>query len=116
MKQITTSHGTSQWATAWTRSEINDQLYRLLNHIKEELPTEPSARIVIKPNLNNDLNGLTGNSVDLRVLDAIVRQLKGFGYHNLCIADGPNVGIERRGIDVFKRLGVRALCTHHVAL
>ncbi|MEC8382733.1 MAG: DUF362 domain-containing protein [Myxococcota bacterium] len=113
MKQITTSHGTSQWATAWTRSEINDQLHRLLNLIKEELPTEPSARIVIKPNLNNDLNGLTGNSVDLRVLDAIVRQLKGFGYHNICIADGPNVGIERRGIDVFKRLGVRALCTHH---
>ena len=113
MNQITTSIGTSHWTTAWTRSEIHEQLKELLQLVADDLPQDRNARIVIKPNLNNDLNGLTGNSVDLRVLDAIISQLKSFEYQNICVADGPNVGIARRGIDVFKRLGVRALCDTH---
>ena len=113
MNQITTSIGTSHWTTAWTRSEIHEQLKELLQLVADDLPQDRNARIVIKPNLNNDLNGLTGNSVDLRVLDAIISQLKTFEYQNICVADGPNVGIARRGIDVFKRLGVRALCDTH---
>ena len=113
MNQISTHIGKSIWTTAWSRSEINAQLTILLDKVSSVLPASADARIVIKPNLNNDLNALTGNSVDLRVLDALVSHLKRCGYHNICIADGPNVGIERRGIDVFQRLGVRALCQHH---
>jgi uncharacterized protein (DUF362 family) len=73
------------------------------------LPSKSDAAILIKPNLNNDLSALTGNSTDLRVLVALVRALQDRGYTHITIADGPNIGIYRKGIDVFARLGVRAL-------
>lgn len=73
------------------------------------LPDSKDARILLKPNLNNDLVALTGNSTDLRVLTALIRVLQRRGYTDITIADGPNVGIYRTGIDVFSRLGVRAL-------
>ncbi len=76
------------------------------------LPVQKSARILIKPNLNNDLSALTGNSTDLRVLALLVKALKARGYANLTIADGPNIGTFRKGIDVFERLGVKAMAGH----
>jgi uncharacterized protein (DUF362 family)/ferredoxin len=76
------------------------------------LPVQPDARILLKPNLNNDLSALTGNSTDLRVLAALIRALQERGYANITIADGPNIGTYRKGIDVFGRLGVRALARH----
>jgi uncharacterized protein (DUF362 family)/ferredoxin len=74
-----------------------------------DLPDDPNAQIVLKPNLNNDLGALTGNSTDLRVLVALIRDLQARGYTRIVIADGPNIGIYRKGIDVFGRLGVRVL-------
>jgi ferredoxin len=35
------------------------------------------------------------------------------GYTNLVVADGPNIGTYRKGIDVLQRLGVHALCAHY---
>lgn len=72
----------------------------------------PDAKILIKPNLNNDLSALTGNSTDLRVLAALVGALQERGYQDITIGDGPNVGIYRKGIDVFSRLGVRSLANY----
>ena len=77
-----------------------------------ELPAQKSARILIKPNLNNDLSALTGNSTDLRLLVSLISALKARGYNNLTIADGPNIGTYRKGLDVFERLGVKALARH----
>jgi uncharacterized protein (DUF362 family)/Pyruvate/2-oxoacid:ferredoxin oxidoreductase delta subunit len=77
------------------------------------LPPSKSALILIKPNLNNDLNALTGNSTDLRLLGVILTHLQKRGYSNLVVADGPNIGINRKPIDVFARLGVRALTERH---
>ena len=74
------------------------------------LPDDRYARLLLKPNLNNDLIGLTGNSTDLRVLRAVVQSLQQRGYRNLTVIDGPNLGIARTGADVLSRLGVRALC------
>lgn len=71
------------------------------------------SAFVIKPNLNNDLIALTGNSVDLRVLAELIKHLQRLGFSNLTIADGPNVGIYRKGIDVFGRLGVRQLAENY---
>ncbi len=65
--------------------------------------------LLIKPNLNNDLVALTGNSTDLRVLAALIQVLQERGCTHITIADGPNIGTYRKGIDVFGRLGVRAL-------
>lgn len=73
------------------------------------LPGWPDAAILLKPNLNNDLLALTGNSTDLRVLVALVRALQQRGYTNITLADGPNIGIYRKGVDVLGRLGIRAL-------
>ena len=37
-----------------------------------ELPKNKNAKIVLKPNLNNDMNALIGNSTDLRVIIIIL--------------------------------------------
>ena len=76
------------------------------------LPHSKDLLFLIKPNLNNDLSALTGNSTDLRVLAALIQVLQEHGCTNIAIADGPNIGIYRKGIDVFSRLGVRALAKH----
>ena len=73
------------------------------------LPTDLSARILLKPNLNNDLVALTGNSTDLRLLRALFEALHARGYRNLTVADGPNFGIRRKGINVLQRLAVDRL-------
>jgi len=74
-----------------------------------DLPADRSARILLKPNLNNDLNGLTGNSTDLRLLRALIEALQARGYRCLTIGDGPNFGVRRLGIGVFRRLAVDRL-------
>ncbi|MBI2672373.1 DUF362 domain-containing protein [Candidatus Woesearchaeota archaeon] len=71
-----------------------------------ELPKNKNARIVLKPNLNNDINALAGNSTDLRVITSVIRALQKRGYYDITIADGPNCGIDHVGIDVFKRLRI----------
>lgn len=76
---------------------------------RAKLPSGANACILLKPNLNNDLTALTGNSTDLRLLRVVVEDLKSRGYRSLTIGDGPNFGIRRLGINVFKRLGVDRL-------
>ena len=100
-------------ARAWTPAEVRAQIEALLERFTHRLPADPGARIVLKPNLNNDLVALTGNSVDLRVLVALVEALQGRGYRDLTVADGSNVGMERRGIDSFKRLRIDRLAARH---
>ena len=77
------------------------------------MPPHPDILILLKPNLNNDLSALTGNSTDLRLLAAVIEVLQQRGYTNILVGDGPNAGIYRKGVDVFERLGVRALCAHY---
>ncbi len=89
---------------AWTRAEVHAQVEALLCTWEAKLPTERSARIVLKPNLNNDLVALTGNCADLRVITALIEALHRRGYRDLTVADGSNVGIERRNISTFRRL------------
>ncbi len=94
---------------AWTSAEVKDRIEQILTDWAHILPADRGARVVIKPNLNNDLVALVGNCTDLRVLCSIVEGLKNRGYHNIAVADGSNVGIARRDIDSLKRLRVSAL-------
>jgi uncharacterized protein (DUF362 family)/ferredoxin len=94
---------------AWIRTEIHAAVAAAIEHFSFKLPKRPDADIVLKPNLNNDLVALTGNCTDLRVLAAIIEDLQGRGYRSITIADGSNVGVDRRGIDTFKRLRVSEL-------
>jgi len=68
------------------------------------LPENKNAKILVKPNLNNDLNAITGNSTDLRVIIPVLISLKKRGYKNIILGDGPNCGVNHVGIDVFSRL------------
>lgn len=94
-------------------AEIYGAIEDLFDEKERLLPSSRRALILIKPNLNNDLNALTGNSTDLRVLAAILTHLQKRGYANLIVVDGPNIGIDRKPIDVFARLGVRALAERY---
>lgn len=93
---------------AHSKSDIGAALCAILDRV--QLPSQRSASILIKPNFNNDLNALTGNSTDLRLLWQLCSELRERGYTNLIIADGPNTGAFRAGLDVLGRLGVRRMC------
>jgi uncharacterized protein (DUF362 family)/ferredoxin len=92
-------------------SVIREALGQIIS-LQDDLPEEKDAAILVKPNLNNDLSALTGNSTDLRILAELIKILQQRGYINITIADGPNVGVFRKGIDEFSRLGVRRLAEH----
>jgi len=94
------------------QGDIKHAINEILDEQFLEFDLKTDAAILIKPNLNNDLSALTGNSADLRILAELIKILQERGYTNITIADGPNVGIYRKGIDVFTRLGVRRLAQH----
>jgi uncharacterized protein (DUF362 family)/ferredoxin-like protein FixX len=89
--------------------EVNIAIDQILEERSELLPKSADALILIKPNLNNDLNALTGNSTDLRVLTALVKGLIHRGFRNIIIGDGCNVGVHRKGINVISRLKIDRL-------
>lgn len=93
----------------WAR--LQDAVEAALDEVT--LPAKRDAFILLKPNLNNDLVALTGNSTDLRLLRVVIEALHSRGYNNLAIGDGPNFGTYRLGIDVFRRLGVDKLASFY---
>ena len=66
---------------------------------KYKLPKNKKALIFLKPNFNNDLNSLAGNSTDLRIIVAVIKALKKRKYSNIVIGEGPNCGINHMKID-----------------
>ena len=58
---------------AWHVDEVRSAVAAIVRRWEDVLPACRDARIVLKPNLNNDLIALTGNSTDPRVLDALPR-------------------------------------------
>ncbi len=107
---LTTDLGRVALRSAWTDAEVGEGIRALLTQFHDCLPADSEGRIVLKPNLNNDLVALTGNCADLRVLTHIVEGLQERGFTNITIADGSNVGVDRRGIDALARLRVDRLC------
>lgn len=89
--------------------EIKSSLFTVLTARQEELPADKNAGILLKPNLNSNMNALTGNTTDLRVLAAVILFLKEQGYNNITIGEGTNSGFYRNNISVIARLGVDRL-------
>ncbi|MCG6552805.1 MAG: DUF362 domain-containing protein [Candidatus Magnetominusculus sp. LBB02] len=86
-------------------SEIKSGIKRLLDDRYADLfPSDKKSRIVIKPNLNSNMNALTGNTTDLRVVAAVIDYLKGRGCTDITIGEGTNSGYYRSGISVIERL------------
>jgi uncharacterized protein (DUF362 family)/ferredoxin len=76
------------------------------------IPPARDARILIKPNLNNFMNALTGNTTDLRLIAAVVSYFKDRGYTDITIGDGTNSGYYRHNISVIDFLMLRRLADH----
>ena len=98
----------------WTAAEVRREVEAVFETFGPRLPP-PTSAVVIKPNLNNDVPALMGNSTDLRVLCALLEVLADRGHRDVTIADGPNVGMERREIDGFARLRIDRLARRHGA-
>jgi len=84
---------------------VRKELYeRLENNYAHLFPASKSAKILLKPNFNSNMNALTGNTTDLRILSAVVVFLKEKGYTNILIGEGTNSGFYRNKIGVSTRL------------
>lgn len=113
MLTYTSERGRVDIHHAWTTRDVLATIESMIAAWEHKLPADRGARIVVKPNLNNDLVALTGNCVDLRVLEGLFAALRRRGYTDLTVADGSNVGVARRKIDTFKRLRVAAVAARH---
>jgi uncharacterized protein (DUF362 family)/Pyruvate/2-oxoacid:ferredoxin oxidoreductase delta subunit len=92
-----------------TNQDVLSRLREVFASGEYSLPADRNARILVKPNLNSNLDALTGNTTDLRVLAAVLRILSEGGYRNVRIMEGPNSGYHRQGVDVFARNSVDQL-------
>ena len=93
--------------------EIKEKLFLVLETYKEILPVSNTASILIKPNLNANMNALTGNTTDLRLLASAIEYLKFRGYKNIAIGEGTNSGYYRNNISVISRLKVEELAKYY---
>jgi len=87
-------------------NDIADSVATELKRRENSLPTHKDALIFLKPNLNSDMNALTGNTTDLRIITSVLRFFREKGYTNLVIADGTSSGFYRNEINVISRLRV----------
>ena len=92
-----------------TTKKIKKVIYQILNRNKDLLPASKNALVFLKPNLNSDMCGLTGNTTDLRIISAVMSYFKDQGYTNLVIGDGTSSGFINAGINVISRLKVDRL-------
>ncbi|MBF0568640.1 MAG: DUF362 domain-containing protein [Nitrospirae bacterium] len=85
--------------------EIKSGIKQLLDEKYSDMfPSDKKSKILIKPNLNSNMNALTGNTTDLRVVAAVIEFLKGRGYKDITIGEGTNSGYYRSNISVIERL------------
>ena len=94
---------------------IQTELRQVLSQSRYQkiLPRDRQAKILIKPNLNSNMNALTGNTTDLRLLAAVILFLKESGYTDITIGEGTNSGFYRSNISVITRLRVDALAAYY---
>jgi uncharacterized protein (DUF362 family)/ferredoxin len=88
---------------------LRKNLDSFLEEYETLLPKSFQAKVLLKPNFNSNMNALTGNTTDLRVLACLIELLQARGYKNITIGEGTNSGFYRNQIDVASRLRVRRL-------
>ncbi|OGQ51572.1 MAG: [Fe-S]-binding protein [Deltaproteobacteria bacterium RIFCSPLOWO2_02_FULL_53_8] len=98
---------------AYSVTEIRDTVADALNRYADILPVSKKAKIVIKPNMNSNMNSLTGNTTDLRLVAGVIEFLKGRGYKDITVCEGTNSGFYRSGISVISRLSYDRLARHY---
>lgn len=98
---------------AYSMDDIRRGVFNTLENYKDLMPASKTARIFLKLNLNSNMNALTGNTTDLRLIAAVIEFLKENGYKNITIGDGTNSGFYRNGISVISRLVIDKLARYH---
>lgn len=93
--------------------DIKQKVSEIFGIYSNILPKSKDASIFLKPNLNANMNALTGNTTDLRLLAAIIEGLKEQGYTNITIGEGTNSGYYRHNISVISRLKVDELARYY---
>ena len=93
--------------------EIGRKLTPVLEAYGDLFPSNKTDLILLKPNLNSNMNALTGNTTDLRLLSTVIRFLKDQGYTNIIVGEGTNSGFYRNRIGVITRLRIDALAAHY---
>ena len=93
--------------------DVKESMFKALEKYKNLLPSYEDAKILLKPNLNANMNALTGNTTDLRILSAVIQYLKEKGYTNIVIGEGTNSGFYRNRIGVISRLRVDQLARYY---
>lgn len=82
---------------------VLDDVLPTYSHV---FPGDRAAPILVKPNLNANMNALTGNTSDLRLLTGLLAWLRDAGYSNVVVGEGTNSGFYRNQIGVIARLRV----------
>lgn len=90
-------------------SDLKQKLAKQLESYLDIFPKSKSARILLKPNVNSNMNALTGNTTDLRLIAAVISFLQQQGYKNIAIGEGTNSGFYRNRINVITRLMINKL-------
>lgn len=93
--------------------ETKEELFKVLDNYQSLFPPSKGGQILLKPNLNSNMNALTGNTTDLRVLALLIEYFKARGYHHLIIGEGTNSLFYRHNISVISRLKVDELARHY---
>jgi len=88
---------------------LKRNLDAFLDENSKLLPKSAQAKVLLKPNFNSNMNALTGNTTDLRIIVCLIKTLQARGYKNIIIGEGTNSGFYRNKIDVASRLRVRTL-------
>ncbi len=89
---------------ASTQAEVRRALDEVLPTYGHVLPGDKNAPILVKPNLNANMNALTGNTTDLRLVTALLGFLRDAGYTDVTLGEGTNSGFYRNNIGVIARL------------
>lgn len=96
-----------------TLTEIHTGIAEVFEHHRHLLPEDRDSLVLLKPNLNSNMNALTGNTTDLRIISAVIQCLKDRGYTRILIGEGTNSGFYRNNIGVISRLGVDRLAAYY---
>src|SRR3989338_789869 len=81
--------------------EVRDGFMREMEKFRAIFPVAKDSRILLKPNCNSNMNALTGNTIDLRLLASLLEWLRDNGYTEITIGEGTSSGFHRTGIKVF---------------
>jgi len=92
---------------------VKETFFTALDKYKDVFPESADSKILLKPNLNSNMNALTGNTTDLRILSAVIQYLKEKGYADIVIGEGTNSGYYRNKISVISRLKVDELAGYY---